>query len=109
MSVNQILQSAPPRPGRVNRAMYKLSGALGLTTGFGVIAWGCWSLIATLGTYFYEETGLATREILIENGLNQGLLLSAVVIGLGVIVLELKTIQALMRERGDQGDATRRQ
>ena len=79
---------------RMDRTTYKVTSLLGLTTGVGVIGWGLWSLIATLGTFFYEETGLPVEEILINNGLNEGLLLSAVVIALGVIVLELKRIQA---------------
>ena len=88
--------------GHLNRTMYKLTGALGLTTGVGVIAWGIWSLVATLATFFYEETGLAVEEILVNNGFNEGLLLSAVVIALGVIVLELKKIQDLMLDNANQ-------
>ena len=88
--------------GRLNWATFKLIDILGLTTGIGVIAWGVWSLIATLATFFYEETGLSTDEILVNNGLNEGLLLSAVVIALGVIVLELKKIQDLMRSEVEQ-------
>ena len=87
--------------GRLNRTMFKLTGILGLTTGIGVIVWGLWSLIATLATFFYEESGVSTEEILISNGLNEGLLLSAVVIALGVIVLELKKIQDLI-QRGQR-------
>lgn len=91
--------------GRLNRTIFKLTGVLGLTTGIGVIVWGVWSLIATLGAFFYEETGVSTEEILINNGLNEGLLLSAVVIALGVIVLELKKIQDLLqRGKARAGD-----
>ena len=82
--------------GRLNRIIYRLTGVLGLTTGVGVIAWGLWSLLATLGTFIYEAGGLPVEEILINNGLNQGLLLAPIVIALGVIVLELKKIQDLM-------------
>ena len=85
--------------GRMNRIMYKLTGLLGLTTGIGVIVWGVWSLFATLATFVYEETGVAVEEILINDGLNEGLLLSAIVIALGVIILELKKIQLLIAER----------
>lgn len=82
--------------GRLNRIMYKLTGILGLTTGVGVIAWGVWSLVATLATFVYEEEGLSVEEILMNNGLNEGLLLAPIVIALGVIILELKKIQDLM-------------
>ena len=73
----------------------------GLTTGIGVIAWGAWSLITTLATFVYEEAGeVSAEEILMNSGLNEGLLLSAVVIALGVIILELKKIQQiLLRDR----------
>ena len=88
--------------GRLNRTMYRVTGVLGLTTGIGVIAWGIWSLLGTLGTFIYEETGLPVEEILINNGFNEGLLLSAVVIALGVIILELKKIQHLMLRDNDK-------
>ena len=82
--------------GALNRVMYRVTGILGLTTGIGVIAWGVWSLFASLATFVYEETGVTVEEILINNGLNEGLMLSAVVIALGVIILELKKIQDIM-------------
>ena len=82
--------------GRLNRITYKLTGILGLTTGIGIIAWGLWSLVATLATFVYEEEGLPVEEILINNGLNEGLLLAPIVVALGVIILELKKIQDLM-------------
>ena len=88
--------------GRLNRTMYRFTGVLGLTTGIGVIAWGVWSLLATVGTFIYEETGLPVEEILINNGFNEGTLLSAIVIALGVIILELKKIQHLMLRDGDK-------
>ena len=83
--------------GRMNRTMYRVTGILGLTTGIGVIGWGIWSLLASIATFAYEETGLPVEEILINNGLNEGMLLSGVVIALGVIILELKKVQALIR------------
>lgn len=79
-----------------NRVMMRLSGLLGLTTGIGVVAWGVWSLVTTVLTFVYEETGVSTDEILINDSLNQGLLLSAIVIALGVMILELKKIQQLL-------------
>ena len=91
--------------GRMNRIMYKLTGLLGLTTGIGVIVWGVWSLFATLATFVYEETGVAVEEILINDGLNEGLLLSAIVIALGVVILELKKIQQILVERHISNDA----
>ena len=89
-------QSNIDAAGWTNRVVYKLTGWLGLTTGIGVIGWGVWSLIATVGTFAYEESGVSSEEIMINNGLNQGLLLSGVVIALGVIVLELKKVQTLL-------------
>ncbi|MEM7226038.1 MAG: hypothetical protein AAF495_23875 [Pseudomonadota bacterium] len=83
----------------LNRLTYRVTGVLGLTTGIGVIAWGVWSLLTSLLTFVYEETGVTVEEILANNGLNEGLLLSAVVIALGVIILELKRIQDLMQHK----------
>ena len=88
--------------GRVNRTLYRVTNILGLTTGLGVIAWGVWSLIATLATFFYEESGVSLEETLVNNAFNEGLLLSAVVIALGVIILELKKIQELMQPDSDR-------
>ena len=91
--------------GRMNRIMYKLTGLLGLTTGIGVIVWGVWSLFATLATFVYEETGIAVEEILINDGLNEGLLLSAIVIALGVVILELKKMQQILMEQQPRDSA----
>ncbi|MCG8360010.1 MAG: hypothetical protein MI920_30970 [Kiloniellales bacterium] len=85
----------------LNRLVFRFTGILGLTTGIGVIAWGVWSLIATIATFVYEESGLSTEEILINNAFNEGLLLSAIVIALGVIVLEIKKVQDLMLNAAD--------
>lgn len=82
----------------MNRFLYKVTGLLGLTTGLGVIAWGVWSVLTSLGTFVYEEAGASVSEILINNGLNEGLLLSSIVIALGVIILELKKIQILLQQ-----------
>ena len=82
--------------GPINGLMYRVTGLLGLTTGIGVIGWGVWSLVATVGTFAYEESGVGAEEIMINNGLNQGLLLSAIVIALGVLILEVKKLQSLL-------------
>lgn len=87
--------------GRMNRIIYRVTGLLGLTTGIGVIAWGIWSLVTTAATFVYEETGVSTVEVLINNGLNEGLLLSSIVIALGVIILELKKIQHILVQAAD--------
>ncbi len=90
-------------PGRVNKTMYRLTSVLGLTTGVGVIAWGVWSLFATVATFVWEETEVVqTNEILVNAGFNEGLLLSAVVIALGVVILELKRIQQLLAMSDDR-------
>lgn len=98
----KVLAADAESASRVHRTMFKVSNVLGLTTGIGVIAWGAWSLIATIATFIYEESGASLEEILISNGVNQGLLLSAVVIALGVILLELKSIRDLMAPKTDQ-------
>ncbi len=84
----------------VNRVMLKLSGLLGLTTGIGVVVWGAWSLLATVGMTIYERTGLAVEQIVIEDAFNQGLLQSAMLIALGAIILELRRIGEALHARG---------
>lgn len=102
----ELVEEGEPLRG-LNRAMYKITGILGLTTGVGVIAWGVWSLFATVATFIYEETGISLEEIVINNAFNEGMLLSAVVIALGVIILELKKLQHLMIDEAAR-DAERR-
>lgn len=84
-----------------NRWMMMLSGALGLTTGVGVVAWGAWSLLVTLGLTIYERSGISPAEVAIEDALNQGLLQSAMVIALGVIILELRRIADSLSKRAE--------
>ena len=98
MATHETAIDKPAQVGdRLNRTMYRFTGILGLTTGVGVIAWGAWSLVTSIATFIYLETGVSMEEILINSALNEDLLLSAVVIALGVIILELKKIQHLMR------------
>ena len=96
MSVEQLDKDERAANTVFNAVMMRLSSLLGLTTGIGVVAWGVWSLVTTVLTFVYEETGVSTDEILISDSLNQGLLLSAIVIALGVMILELKKIQQLL-------------
>ena len=84
-----------------NRMMMWISGLLGLTTGIGVVAWGAWSLLATIGLTIYERTALRPDQILIEDALNQGMLQSGMLIALGVIILELRRIAELLGGRDD--------
>lgn len=79
-----------------NRAMRWLTGILGLTTGFGIIAWGAWSLILTVGISVYERMGLNAQQVAIEDALNQGTLQSAMLIALGVVILELRRIATIL-------------
>ena len=76
----------------LNRLMMKLSGLLGLTTGIGIVAWGAWSLLMTIAVNIYERSGLTETEVLIEDALNQGMLQSAMLIALGVVILELRRL-----------------
>ena len=86
--------------GIVNRVMLKLSGLLGLTTGIGVVVWGVWSLLATVGMTIYERTGLPVEQIVIEDAFNQGLLQSAMLIALGAVILELRRINEALHDNG---------
>lgn len=87
-----------------NRVMMRLSSFLGLTTGVGVVAWGAWSLLITVGMTFYERSGLEVEQIVIEDAFNQGLLQSAMLIALGVVILELRRLNATLMgaTRGDE-------
>ena len=84
-----------------NRLMMWITGVLGLTTGIGIVAWGAWSLLATIGLSIYERTALTPDQVLVEDALNQGLLQSAMVIALGVIILELRRIGELLGAQDD--------
>lgn len=87
---------------KANRAMMWFTGLLGLTTGIGIIAWGAWSLVVTIGLTIYERSGLTVDEVVVEDALNQGMLQSAMLIALGVIILELRRIADLLD--GDGAD-----
>lgn len=87
---------------RTNQAMMRLTGILGLTTGIGVVAWGAWSLLVTIGLTIYERSGLSLDQIAIEDALNQGLLQSAMLIALGAIILELRQIGEILLDRNSR-------
>lgn len=84
---------------RTNKLMMWLSSLLGLTTGIGVVAWGAWSLLATVGLTIYERTALKPDQVLVEDALNQGMLQSAMLIALGAIILELRRIGDSLEKR----------
>ena len=86
---------------KANRLMMRLTGFLGLTTGIGVVAWGAWSLLVTLGLTVYERTALKPDQVLVEDALNQGMLQSAMLIALGVIILELRRIADVLEGDGN--------
>ena len=83
--------------------MKRLSDLLGLTTGVGVVAWGAWSLLATIVLTIYERSGLTAAEVQIEDAFNQGLLQSAMLIALGAVILELRRIASLLEDGGSDG------
>ena len=75
------------------KVTYKISSFLGLTSGIGFISFGTWSLITTVLTYLDTEimdSLTKAEELAVNDYLNQGMLLSAIVIALGVIILELQ-------------------
>ena len=86
-----------------NRLMKRLSDILGLTTGVGVVAWGAWSLLATIALTIYERAGLTAAEVQIEDAFNQGLLQSAMLIALGAVILELRRIAGLLEDGRSNG------
>ncbi len=83
-----------------NRLMKRLSDFLGLTTGIGVVAWGAWSLVITVGLTVYERSGISAEQVQIEDALNQGLLQSAMLVALGTIILELRRIARILYRDG---------
>ena len=86
-----------------NKVMLRLSALLGLTTGIGIIAWGAWSMIVTVGMTVYERSGLTEAEVLIEDAFNQGLLQSAMLVALGVVILELRRVNETLAGGGRDG------
>ena len=101
MTTNEMSTEERAARRLTNRVMMKLTGLLGLTTGIGVVVWGAWSLLITVGMTIYERSGLTLDEVLIEDSLNQGLLQSAMLIALGVVILELRRIGDLLRPAQD--------
>jgi len=51
--------------------------------------------IMTIAINIYERSGLTETEVLIEDALNQGLLQSAMLIALGVVILELRRLNQI--------------
>ena len=73
---------------------YKISSFLGLTSSAGLISFGIWSMISTSLTYLDQElmdSLTSTEELMANNYFNQGLLLSAILIALGIIIFELQS------------------
>lgn len=94
----------PTVQGSSSRLAVWISNLLGLTTGIGVIAWGVWSLVMTMGLSIYERTGMSTEELLIEDTLNQGMLQSAMVIALGVVIIELRSLRDTLSQASRSND-----
>ena len=84
-----------------NKVMLRLSDVLGLTTGIGVIVWGAWSLILTVGVSIYERTGIEIEvdQVAVEDAFNQGVLQSAMLIALGAVILELRRIGEILEDK----------
>ena len=103
MEINLTDANERAEKRRTNRALMWLSGLLGLTSGIGIIAWGAWSLFVTVGLSVYERSGLTLDEVVVEDSLNQGMLQSAMLIALGVVILELRRIAEILdRAKGDE-------
>lgn len=75
-----------------NRWFYKLMGWLGLTSGIGVIVSGGWWLIWCLGAYLIVQPSNVVQQSIHENYFNQAEL-GAILVALGVIIMELKRLQ----------------
>lgn len=87
MSHPQIPMQSPR-----HQVAYRLSRLLGLTTGVGVMAWGASSLALTVAMAVWDEDGAGQVAIVSGDAFNQGVLQSAMLVALGVVILELRRI-----------------
>ena len=73
----------------LTKFLYKGMDWLGLTSGIGIVAWGAWWFIWSLINYFTVQAESAIQQMVEENYFNQSLL-SAILIALGVLIMEIK-------------------
>jgi len=75
----------------LTKFLYKAMDWCGLTSGIGLIAWGGWWFIWSLGNYIFISPQSAMQQIVSENYFNQ-VQLSAILVALGVLIMEIKNL-----------------
>ena len=82
------------------RWLYKMTQLMGLTTGLGIIIFGAINIILSVVFYAVESNSVVTVEqLLLENGLNANQIQSAILIGIGIVILELQQIREALTEK----------
>lgn len=73
----------------LDRYLFKAMDWLGLTSGIGIVSWGAWWFIWSLFNYIFTSPKDAIQQVVVENYFNQAQL-SAILIALGVVIIELR-------------------
>ncbi len=71
--------------------LYKIMGHLGMTSGIGLVAWGAWWFLWSLGQYIFVSPDNVMQQQVVENYFNQAQL-SAILAALGVLIMEVKRL-----------------
>ncbi len=76
----------------LNKVLYRIMSWLGFTSGVGLIAWGTWWFLWSVGQFILVQPENAIQQQVTENYFNQAQL-SAILAALGVLIMEVKKIQ----------------
>lgn len=92
MTENSNIPKSEAREAKgLNRFLYKAMDWCGLTSGIGLVAWGGWWFLWSLGNYLFSTPQDAMQQIVSENLFNQAQL-SAILVALGVLIMEIKNL-----------------
>ena len=87
-----IPKSEPEGVDRFNKFTYKAISKIGLTSGIGLVAWGAWWFIWTMIAYLGTTAQSAMQQVVRETYFSQAQL-SAILIALGVVIMEMKRLK----------------
>ena len=93
-ATSKLPKSEREEGNKFDKFLYVVMDKLGLTSGLGLIAWGFFWFVWSLVNYFITQGKAisAVQEMVVENFFNQAQL-SAILIALGVVVMEIKKLK----------------